>query len=113
MSERTEARLDELRATAAEFARAYAEQKYLEEFRKSKLAILMKKYEAMGNCSTAAAQDREARADPEYLALLEGLKTATEVSERLRWELEVSKMGVAIWQTKQANERAERRVYGA
>jgi hypothetical protein len=112
MSQKAEERLAELRQMSDEFATAYAERIWLEEFRKSKLAILMKKAEVAGY-SSAAAQDREARADKEYLDLLLNLKTATEKSERLRWHLEVAKLGVAVWQTQNANERAERRAYGA
>ena len=112
MSERAEQRLAELRQMSEEFARAYAERNYLEEMKKSKLAILMKRAETEGHKS-AAAQEREARADAEYLGLLDGLKVATEISEKLRWHLEVAKLGVAVWQTQQANERAERRGYGA
>ena len=112
MSERAEARLAELRQMSEEFATAYAERTYIEEFKKSKLAILMKKAEAAG-FSTVAAQDREARADKEYLDLLNALKIAVEKSERLRWHLEVAKLGVAVWQTENANQRAERRAYGA
>lgn len=95
-----------------EFASAYAERAYLEEYRKSKLAMLMKDAEVAGY-SSAAAQEREARASHEYITLLENLRTATEKSERLRWHLEVAKLGVAVWQTQNANERAERRAYGA
>lgn len=112
MSEKAEARLAELRTMSEQFAVAYANRIYLEEFKKSKLALLMKDAEARG-FSSAAAQEREARAHDEYLDLLIDLKTATEESERLRWHLEVSKLGVAVWQTQNANERAERRVYGA
>lgn len=112
MSDRAEQRLGELRQMSEEFAKAYAERNYLEEMKKSKLAILMKRAEMDGH-KTAAAQEREARADAEYLSLLEGLKVATEISEKLRWHLEVAKLGVAVWQTQQANERAERKAYGA
>lgn len=112
MSDKAEQRLAELRQMSTDFAKAYSERNYLEEMKKSKLAILMKKAEMDGH-KTAAAQEREARADAEYLALLLGLKEATEVSERLRWHLEVAKLGVAVWQTQNANERAERRAYGA
>jgi hypothetical protein len=112
MSEKAEARLAELRQMSEEYAKAYAEKNYLEEMKKSKLAILMKRAETEGH-KTSAAQDREARADKEYMDLLNGLKVATEISERLRWHLEVAKLGVAVWQTQQANERAERRGYGA
>lgn len=112
MSEKTEARLAELRQMSEEFATAYAERTYLEEFRKSKLAMLMQDAERAGFTS-AAAQEREARAHKEYRDLLDNLKLAVEKSEKLRWHLEVAKLGVAIWQTENANLRAERRAYGA
>lgn len=112
MSDRTEQRLADLRQMSEDFAKAYAERNYLEEMKKSQLAILMKRAEVDGH-KTAAAQEREARASTEYLDLLKGLRVATEISERLRWHLEVAKLGVAVWQTQQANERAERKGYGA
>ena len=111
-TDKTEMRLQELRQMSEKYAEAYAERNYLEEFKKSKLALLMKQAEVDGH-KTAAAQEREARADPEFIALLQNLRTATETSEKLRWHLEVAKLGVAVWQTTQANERAERRAYGA
>jgi hypothetical protein len=112
MDNRIEQRLGELRGMAADFAPAFANRTYLEEFKKSKLAQLMKQAELEGH-KTTAAQEREARAHPEYIQLLEGLKEATEKSERLRWQLEVAKLGVAVWQTQQANERIERKAYAA
>lgn len=112
VNDKAEARLAELRTMAADYASAYAERNYLEEFKKSKLAMLMKQAEVDGH-KTAAAQEREARADQDYVVLLQNLKTATEMSEQLRWHLEIAKLGVAVWQTSQANERAERRAYGA
>jgi hypothetical protein len=110
--EAIEKRLEELRTTAKEYAQAYANREHLDEFKKSKLAILMKQAETHG-FATAAAQEREARAHPDYLALLEGLKAATEKSEALRWELKIAEIGAEIWRTKQANKRAERAGYGA
>lgn len=112
MNERIEARLQELRDMAEKFATAYAERNYLEEMKKSRLAVLMKQAEVEGH-KTTAAQEREARCHADYLALLDGLKVATEQSEKLRWQLEVAKLGVAVWQTQQANERIERKSYGA
>lgn len=112
IDEKIESRLQELRGMADEFAERYSERVYLEEFRKSKLAMLMKDAERAG-FSSAAAQDREARASKEYIELLDALRVATEKSEKLRWQLEIAKLGVGVWQTRQANERAERRVYGA
>jgi hypothetical protein len=84
---------------------------YLEHFRKSKHAILMREAEKLGH-KTSAAQEREAYSHPEYQQLLDGLKAATELSERSRWELEIAKMGIDLWRTKEATKRAEVRAYG-
>jgi hypothetical protein len=112
MYEKAEARLAEMREKAPLFSKAAADKNFLEKFRESQLAILMKEYEALGY-KTAAAQEREARADSKYILILESLRTATEISEKLRWELEILRLGVAVWQTTQANERVERKGYGA
>jgi hypothetical protein len=101
----------ELREKSEQFARAFAERSHLDNFSKSLLAIEMQKAEADGH-KTTAAQEREARASKAYLEHLDGLRSAIEESERLRWELEVAKMGIAVWQTMSANERTERRGYG-
>lgn len=106
-----EERLHELREKAHEYAEARAEQVYLEHFRQSKLAILMKRH-ALDGHKTIAAQDREARADPEYLEFLQGLKAATEKAEKARYNLEVVKLAAGLWQTQEANKRAEMRAYG-
>lgn len=111
VDERGEGLLQTMRADATEFAKANAERNYLEEFKKSKLAILMKQAEVDGH-KTTAAQEREARAGQAYIDLLDSLCVATEKSEHFRWRLEVSKLAVAVWQTKNANERQERRAYG-
>lgn len=107
-----ERRLQELRETAKKHAAAYSQMEYLEEFKKSKLAMLMKKYEREG-FTTSAAQEREARADPDYIELLKGLEAARELSEGLRWELKIAEIGAEVWRTKEASKRAERKGYGA
>jgi len=104
--EAIERRLGELREKSKQFATAFALKEHLEEFKKSKLAILMKQAETHGY-TTSAAQEREARANPEYLDLLEGLKVATEQSEALRWELKIAEIGADVWRTLQSNKRAE------
>lgn len=110
--EAIERRLIELRETARKYAVAYAQREYLEEFKRSKLAMLMKAAERDG-FSTSAAQEREARAHPDYLQLLDGLKVATEAAEALRWELKIAEIGAEVWRTKESSRRAERRAYGA
>jgi hypothetical protein len=110
--EKIEARMQELRELSARFAKAKAQENFLEEFKKSKLAMLMKDAERDGYTS-AAAQEREARAHPQYIELLEGLRTATEEAEALRWKLRLAEIGSEVWRTLQANQRAERKGYGA
>ena len=107
-----EERMEELRACAKVYAKAQATRVHLTEFRKSKKAILMKQAEREGY-KTTAAQEREAYAHGEYIKLLDGLKEATQAAELARWELEIARMGSELWRTAQANQRAERKGYGA
>ena len=107
-----ETRLHELRDLSARYAKAEADRTYLVEFRKSKKAMLMKSAEAKGIVS-AVQQERDAYADQEYRELILGLRDATETAERLRWELRIAEMGAELWRTQQANQRAERKGYGA
>lgn len=99
-------RFHELILQAGRYAKAKADMDYLGHFRKSKLAILMKQYATRGH-ETAAAQEREARADSEYIQVLEGLREATEICEKERWELNLVKMKFEAWRTAEATKRAE------
>lgn len=101
-----ERRLQELRETANKYAEAAAQRDYLDEFKKSKLAMLMKSAEVSG-FATSASQEREARAHPDYLQLLEGLRVANEKAEALRWKLKIAEIGADVWRTQQSNRRAE------
>jgi len=85
------------------FAKAKSERCYIEEFRKSLKALLMKRSLE----SAIGAQERDAYADPEYVKLLEGLREAIEKEEKLRWDLIGAQARVEIWRTEQANNRAE------
>jgi hypothetical protein len=104
--EKIRERLREIRDFAQPYAEAKAQAGFLEDFKKSKLAILMKKYEAAGY-TTAAAQEREARADPEYVEVLEGLRAAVEKAEHLRWQLITAQLGAEVWRSLEASRRAE------
>lgn len=101
-----EARFDELSKLADEYAEAQAQAEHLSEFRKSKKAMLMKEAELAGSTS-AAIQEREAYRHAEYVALLHGLKAATELALSRKWRLEIAKMRFEAWRTKQATRRAE------
>jgi hypothetical protein len=98
--------LDFIRDNAPAYARAKSERIYLEEFRKSKKAMLMREAEIAGHKS-AVAQEREAYASPDYLAVLEGLKAAVEQEEALRWLIVGAQAKIEAWRTIEANKRSE------
>jgi hypothetical protein len=106
VSDQAEARFIELEALADKYATAQAMAEHLGEFRKSKKALLMKDAEVNGH-KTAAIQEREAYAAPEYVKLLEGLRAATEQALSAKWKLEIAKMRFEWARTKAANRRAE------
>lgn len=113
MSNELEARLDELRNQAKAFAEAEADRVYIENFKKSKLAMLMKVAEKELGLTTVNAQEREARTHPEYLELLDGLKVATQTAEENKWLLQIAMRGSSLYQTQQATRRAEITAYGS
>ena len=90
---------------APAYAKAKAQRVYIEEFRKSKKALLMK--EAMTKFEAANAQEREAYANEEYQALIKGLQEAVEVEEKLKWGLEAARISVEIWRSQEATNRMQ------
>ena len=93
--------VDFLLANAGKYARAKAERVHIEEYRKSKKALLM------AECTEKAVNAREqyAYSHPEYIALLEGLKAAVEVEEQLRWAQIAAQLRVEVWRSENANNR--------
>ena len=89
---------------APKFAEAKAQRIYLEEFRKTKKALLMKEALARG-IDSAVAQEREAYAHIEYADLLRGLMVAIEKEETLKLMLVAAQMKADIWRSEQASER--------
>ncbi len=94
--------VDYILQNAKKFAKAKAERIYIEEFRKSKKAILMQK----STESAISAQERDAYAHEEYQELLLGLQGAIEVEELLRWQLIAAQARIDIYRTESANNRA-------
>jgi hypothetical protein len=90
--------------SAEPYAKAKAERLYLEEFRKSKKASLMQEA-FLNGVDAISAQERDAYAHHEYKSLLEGLKHAVEVEEKLKWQLTAAQIKVDVWRTEQANNR--------
>ena len=90
---------------APDYAKAKAQRVYIEEFRKSKKALLMKG--AMTKFEAANAQKREAYANEEYRALIKGLQEAVEIEEKLKWGLEAARISVEIWRSQEATNRMQ------
>lgn len=87
--------------TAPKLAKAKAERVYLEEYRKSLKAILMKACKE----STAAAQEREAYADESYVAHLKALSFSVETEEALRWRMVASETAIEVWRSQESSNR--------
>lgn len=96
--------VDYIYSHGQKYAKAKGELTYLEEFRKSKKAMLMKTAMING-CKTAAAAEMEAYADMEYVELLKGIAAATEAAEGLRWGLVAAQARVDVWRSLEASNR--------
>lgn len=90
---------------AAKFAHAKAARVYLEEFRKSKKALLM----SQSAERAANAREQFAYAHPEYQQLLCDLRTAIEVEEELRWQQVAAQLRVEVWRSQEATNRGQER----
>ncbi len=98
--------LDYIRDNASKYAQAKANRAYLEEFRKSKKAILF------SQAPQGTVVDREAYAysHPEYLELLDGLKVAVEMEAYMKTMLDAAHLKAEAWRTLESNKRAEGRI---
>lgn len=109
MTERTQidpqAAVDYMLQAAPRFARARAQRLYLEEFRKSKKALLMQQSDG----KTVSEREAYAYAHPEYVQLLEGYKVAVEAEETFRWKLKAAELEVDIWRSREASNRTQDR----
>jgi hypothetical protein len=85
------------------YAKAKADRIYMEEYRKSLKAMIMKRSLE----SAVNAQEREAYSDPEYVQLLQGLREAVEVEEEIRWGLVAAQARIEVWRSIEATNRAE------
>lgn len=88
--------------TAPLLAKAKAERVYMEEYRKSLKALLMK----ASNKTSAAAQEVDAYSDDSYIKHLQGLRAAVEAEETLRWRMVTSEAAVQVWRSTEASNRA-------
>ena len=94
--------IDFLIKNSEKYAHAKAQRVYLDEFRKSKKALLM------NQCNEKAANAREqfAYSHPEYLQVIEGHRAAVEIEEGLKWQLIAAQLRVEVFRTQEASNRA-------
>jgi hypothetical protein len=97
--------VDALITMAPKHAEAKANRIYLEEYRKSLKAILMKQHQGI----PIAAQEREAYAHPDYLAHLQAMQTAVMDEEVLRWRMVAAQARIEVWRSQNANNRGQER----
>jgi hypothetical protein len=94
--------IDYLRDNAEDAAKARAERIYMEEFRKSLKAMIMKENVE----ATVSAQEREAYADPRYMKHLEALRIAVMRDEKQRFMRVAAEAKIEAWRSFSANQRA-------
>jgi hypothetical protein len=87
------------------FAEAKAHRYYLEEYRKSLKALLMKDAMEHG-AKTLGAAEMDAYANDRYSQFITGLKVAVEAEEALRWGLVSAQARIDVWRSTEASNRA-------
>ena len=97
--------VDYLYTHGKKYAEAKAQRTYLEEYRKSQKAMLMKVAMTKG-VKTAAAAEIEAYADSAYIEVLKGLEAAVELEETYRWGLISAQARIDVWRSTEASNRA-------
>ena len=97
--------VDYLYTHGRKYGEAKAHRTYLEEYRKSQKAMLMKAAMSAGIAKTVAAAEIEAYADPVYIEVLKGLEAAVEREEELRWGLVSAQARIDVWRSNEASNR--------
>jgi hypothetical protein len=87
---------------ASKYGEAKATRVQLEEYRKSKKAMLASEEEG-----SLGAKEMYAYAHADYVALLFQIKEAIAMEEELRWKLEAAKLRVEVWKTEEYTKRVE------
>ena len=94
---------DFIRDNAGEIAKAKAERVYLEEYRKTQKALLINSFPG----GTILEKESYAYAHKDYIVVLDGLRSAVEKEEELRWKMIAAQAKIEMWRTFQANARRE------
>ena len=83
-------------------AKAIADRKYLEDFRKVKLATLLQEAPA----GTVSSREAWATSHEDYEEVLQGLRAAVEQEAELKHMFTIAEARIEVWRTIQANNRA-------
>lgn len=98
--------VDYLYTHGRKYAEAKAHRVYLEEYRKSQKAMLMKAALSDGRAKSAVVAEIEAYADPAYIEVLKGLEASVEAEETFRWGLVSAQARIDVWRSQEASNRA-------
>jgi hypothetical protein len=93
--------LNYIRDNAKGLAEAKANRIYLEQFRKSKKALLINQ----APDGTIQSKESFAYAHKDYISLLDGLKIAVLQEEEHKWLMVGAQLKVEVYRTQQANNR--------
>lgn len=93
--------LDYLRDNASKTAAARANRIFVEEYRKTIKAKIMKEHGSL----PLGAQEREAYSDERYIQHLEAIREAVEADEHHKWMMEAASAKISAWQTQSRNSR--------
>jgi hypothetical protein len=94
--------LDYLRDNAESAAKARAERIYVEEYRKSLKAILMKEHDG----ESGIMQERNAYSDVRYIGHLSAIRDAVYADEKHRFLRGAAEAKIEAWRSQSANYRA-------
>jgi hypothetical protein len=98
--------VDFIRDNSEAYAMSKAHRIYVEEFRKSLKAMLMK--ESLENAVNA--QEREAYSNIKYKEHLQAIYEAIVEEETLRWKMVAAQARVEVWRSQEATNRVEGKV---
>ena len=91
---------DFIRDNAENLGKSKAVRVYLEDFRKSKKALLFAK-----KSGTVAERENYAYAHAEYQDLIMGLKEAVQAEEALRWKMKAAELKIDLFRTQESSRR--------
>ena len=94
--------LDWMMDNVGSLSKAIADRKYLEDFKKVKLSMLIQDAPS----GTVSSKESWANAHEEYRELLKGLRTAVEQESELKHLFTIAEAKIEVWRTIQANNRA-------